>query len=251
MERQALTVTSVDIGDRNLAIAQLSGSRRDDGHVDVTAIDIKLEDLKVPEDDSDDGVPECLAKVLADPKWHDVDAVVIEQQLRHAQSLPKQAQAHNTRMVALAAAVRQHFVTTKILRGAARPYFVGFISAAAKLNLLDLPPGPIVYKRYSDPKGTRKDVSKAIATAFLAGTELGRYVDGLKKKDDVSDAYLQGRAWLERELADPVVLKAGRSKWSSADHRYVKGDGTRFTSVPARGRKPKPAPPPSSTIVFE
>lgn len=243
------TVTSVDIGDVNLAVAVVSGRRSPDGTVTCTPKALRLIDIGGPDSDR-------LADALADPTFHDVDAVVIEQQLRHADSMPGKAvsaRAHNTRMVLLASAVRQHFLTTRTLNRAPRPSSVSYISAASKLNLLTLPVHPVTYKRYADPKATRKAVSVAIATALLANHELSDYVAGLPKKDDVCDAYLQARAYLERTLADPKVLKAGRAKWSSEDHRFVRG-GENLVPVPARSRRTVPHTcPPTSTepVIFE
>lgn len=230
-----MKITSIDVGFVNTGIAVLEGTE-EDGVVRIRLISWTILDC----DTSDVcEIAQILPEKLSDEMFHDVDEVIIEQQFHGV----KGSSAQNTKAMMIAHMILQFFVDHKYFRKSENPSSVKFVSAQAKFGLCTFPSGPVEYKTYKNKKDTRKDISRQLGKAYVKEFEdkkFYQFLHNLDKQDDVCDAYIQGRSYLEKTLYSTKFYNAHRAKWD-AKKGVLTNCPSNITFVSASARKRKRA----------
>jgi hypothetical protein len=209
-----MLVTSVDVGTNNLAVVVVEGTPTES----ESGVCVKLKHAMLVNFDCDTlcDIGVLLTERLKDVVVHEVDEVIVEQQFHGKTKFGGGACANNTKMMNLSHMIVQFFIDTAVRLG--RTPNVKFVSAQSKYKLVAFPKGEIRYKVYADAKATRKEVAKKIGKGLIEEYDEDRFAEflaRLEKKDDVCDAYIQARAYVEKKMCKPKFYKQNRTKWDS------------------------------------
>lgn len=210
-----MLITSIDVGFNNLALAVVEGTKNKNVESGAT---LRLNHLMLVSFETDNlcEIADLIISRLDDDILHNVDEVIIEQQYHGASKFGKASSSQNTKMMMLSHMLLQFFAHKKKLKN--RETIVKFVGAQSKFRLCTFPTSRVEYKIYKSAKETRKEISRKIGSAFLKEFEEPKYTEflgKLDKTDDVCDSYIQGRAYLEKELCIPKFYKIHVAKWDT------------------------------------
>jgi hypothetical protein len=137
--------------------------------------------------------------------WARVDHVVIETQF-----------SKNRRMIFLSAIVFTYFMKTGQRNPESKISHVKFVSSRNKLEIYDGP--PITTKKRKDPKAERKQLAIQHCQYMIREDDekLKFFHRFPKKKDDLSDCFLQGAWYLMNECKANRSKKGGAAKAKAA-----------------------------------